>query len=133
MRLERDHDAAAGIGGARRGQRRLHLDRMVAVVVDQREAAAVPRRHRDLAVALEPPADAAELGERRDDRLVGRAEFAADGDRGERVAHVVLADQVQLDIERRSSPARSTPKRMRVAFGPDVDRPDRGICRRSRR
>ena len=43
MRLEREHDAPAGEGAARGGERRRHLDRVVAVVVDQREAAAVAR------------------------------------------------------------------------------------------
>ena len=40
MRLERQHQAAAGIGGARGGQRDFGFDRVVAEIVDQREAAA---------------------------------------------------------------------------------------------
>ena len=62
MRLEGEHEAAAREGAARRGERRRHLDRVVAVVVDQREAAAAVRSGM-LAVALEAAADAVELGQ----------------------------------------------------------------------
>ena len=65
VRLEGQHQAAAGEGAARGGQRGRHLDRVVAVVLDQRElAAAVRRRHRHVAIALEAPAHALELGQR---------------------------------------------------------------------
>ena len=63
VRLEGEHDAPAREGAARGGERRRHLDRVVAVVVDQREAAAAVAR-RQLAVALEAAADAVELGQR---------------------------------------------------------------------
>ena len=66
VRLEGEHQAPAGKGAARRRERRRHLGRVVAVVVDQREGAAA--RERDVAVALEAPADAAELRQRLDDR-----------------------------------------------------------------
>ena len=95
MRLEREHEPAAGKAAARGGDRRRHLDRVVAVVVDQRERAAV--RQRDVAVALEAAADAVELRERLRDRRVGDADLAADRDRRERVVHVVHARQVELD------------------------------------
>ena len=95
MRLEREHQPAAGKARAHRGQRRGHLDRMVAVVVDQRVRAAAVEPH--VAVALEAAADAVEVGERRGDRRVADADFAADRDRGQRVAHVVHAGQRELD------------------------------------
>ena len=63
VRLERQHQAPAREGAARGGERRRHLDRVVAVVVDQREAAAAVPRAGMLAVALEAPADAVELGQ----------------------------------------------------------------------
>ena len=62
VRLEGQHQAPAREGAARRRERRRHLDRVVAVVVDQREAAAAVLR-RMVAVALEAPADAVELGQ----------------------------------------------------------------------
>ena len=42
VRLEGEHEAPARERAARRGQRRGHLDRVVAVVVDQREAPPPP-------------------------------------------------------------------------------------------
>ena len=63
VRLEREHEAPAREGAARGRERRRHLDRVMAVVVDQREAAAAVAG-RLLAVALEAAADAVELGQR---------------------------------------------------------------------
>ena len=54
MRLKCQHQAAAGKCAARRGDGRRHLRRVMSVVIDQREAAAVGQR--DVAVALEAPA-----------------------------------------------------------------------------
>ena len=51
----------------------------------------------EVAVALEAPADAAKLGQRLHDGRVGRADLHADGDRGERVLHVVHAGQIEGD------------------------------------
>ena len=55
MRLERGDDASTRIGRARRLQRRGDLGRVMRVVVDDDHA-------RDVAEALKPAIDAAELG-----------------------------------------------------------------------
>ena len=98
MRLEGEHEAPAREGAARGRERRRHLDRVVAVVVDQREAAGAVRAGM-LAVALEAAADAVELGQALDHRRVGQLELGGDGDRRQRVQHVVHAGQVQRDRE----------------------------------
>ena len=95
MRLEREHEPPAGKAAAHGRDRRRHLGRVVAVVVDQRAGAAAFRG--EVAVALEAAADAVELGERLRDGGRGHARLAADRDRGERVLHVVQAGQVELD------------------------------------
>ena len=96
MRLEREHEAAPGKASARSGDRRRHLDRVMAVVVDQRVTAAAVDV--DFAVALEAAIDAREIRRARlRDRRVADADLAADGDRGERVLHVVHAGQIELD------------------------------------
>jgi hypothetical protein len=73
----------------------------MAVVVDQREAAAGRQRH--FAVALEAAADALELGQRLDDGGIGHLHLGGHGNGGQRVQHVVQARQV----ERRSAGASS--------------------------
>jgi hypothetical protein len=58
VRLEGQHQPPAREGAARSGQRGGHLDRVVAVVVDQRDRPAVGGRHR-LAITLEAAPDTA--------------------------------------------------------------------------
>ncbi|SOY49839.1 hypothetical protein CBM2585_A160381 [Cupriavidus taiwanensis] len=100
VRLERQHQAASGERAARRGQRRGHFHRVMAVVVHQREGAgAVGRSH--LAVALEAAANAVELAQRLDDGGIGHFQLGRDGDRRQGVLHVVQAGQVQHDLQRR--------------------------------
>ena len=48
-------------------------------------------------LALEATVDAGEAFERARDRVVGQLELGGDGDRGQRVAHVVLTRQIELD------------------------------------
>ena len=62
MRLEGEHQPSSGKASARRGERRRHLRRMMAVVVDQRERP--PPCERDVAEALEAAPDTLEFGER---------------------------------------------------------------------
>ncbi len=118
VRLEGEHQAAARKGDARRLQRRRHLRRVMAVVVDQREAARTPfaRRHLHVAVVLEAPADAAEFRERALDRVAGNLQFGGDRDRGERVQHVVPPGQIERRCRaaaaRRSGAARTTRNRL---------------------
>ncbi len=125
VRLEREHQPPAGKARARRRDRRRHLDRVVAVVVDQRERPAAFER--DVRMALEAAGDAAELGERPRDRRVGHAGLAADRDRGQRVLHVVDAGEVELDGEilgarrpwrRSASGRRRSRRRSRAAARP---------------
>ena len=97
VRLECQHQAPLREGAARGGDGGRHFHRVVAVIVDQGETAAV--RQRNLAVALEAPSDALELGQRLDDGRIGRAHFAGDGNRRQRVQHVVHARQVERDLE----------------------------------
>ncbi len=81
MRLHhRDHLALGRLAGGL--EHRRDLDRVVAVVVDHRDA--VP-----LAGLGEAPLDAAETGERLADQIVGNAELARHRDRGGRVQRVV--------------------------------------------
>ena len=85
----RDHVARAGL--ARRLQHRGDLHRMVAVVVDHRDAAG-------LAGPGEAALDALEAGERAADASSSSiVHLDADGDRGQRVLHVVLAEHRQAE------------------------------------
>ncbi len=107
----------------------------MAVVVDQREDTTAARRagrHRQFAVALEAPADTAELTERGNDGFVRCAEFVGYRDRSQGVAHVVLAGQVERHVERLLALAQHAEAHA-VAFGPDIDRTDLGIFGRGRR
>ena len=83
MRLEHDDQPPLepGAGG---GDDRRDLGRVVAVVVDDQDAAG-------LAEQLEAALGAAELGQRRGDGLEAQPELEADGDGGERVQQVVAA------------------------------------------
>ncbi len=55
---------------------------------------------RHVAVTLEAPPDAVELGQRLEDRRIRDAELARDRNRGERIEHVVAAGKVERDLER---------------------------------
>ena len=89
MRLDDcDHPALGAL--ARSGQHRADLDRMMAVIVDDRHAAG-------LADLGEAPLDPAELGEALLDRRIGNAQLERHADRGERVLDVVAARHRQLD------------------------------------
>jgi hypothetical protein len=57
------------------------------------------RRQLRIAITLEAPAHALELGQRLQHRLVGYTQFHRDADGGQRVEHVVLARQVQHHIQ----------------------------------
>src|ERR1051326_1751277 len=101
MRLKQRPAPPSRIALARRAQRGTNLRRMMGVVVDDDRAAVV-------AEDLEAAVDAEELRERAGDRLMLDAELAADGDRGERVADLVLAGNEELveraaDFERRAA------------------------------
>ena len=95
VRLESQHQAAAGEGAARCGQRCRHFRRMMAVVVDQSEAAA--SRADDLAIALEASTDAAKFSQSLDDGGITDAYFRRHRNRCQRVEHVVPARQVERD------------------------------------
>ena len=86
VRLEREHDAPAGVALAHRLQRRAHLGRVMAVVIDDADP---PERGHDVADVLQAPVDALEGGERAHDRRVLDAELARHRDGGEGIAHVV--------------------------------------------
>src|SRR5439155_7353264 len=103
--LKGKHDAPTRKGATRRVERRLHLDLVMPIVVDQSEA---PRRFavwrkRNFTVALETPADAAELGERLSDRRIGYAKPGLHGDRGERVLNVVPLRKIERNVQGRGA------------------------------
>ena len=68
-RLKGEHEALARERTTRRREGRGHLDRVMAVVVNDTEAAAVFRRH--IPVGLKAAAHALELGQRLDNRRCG--------------------------------------------------------------
>ena len=106
MGLEGKQQAAAGEGTTHCGERGGHLDRMMAVVVDQGERAAA--RELDVATALEAATDAAELGKCLGDCGVLRTRLATHGNGGERVQDIVQAGQVKRHLQvcrRRAAPA----------------------------
>ena len=109
VRLEGEHQPPARPGLARGLDRRLDLGRMVAVVVDERDA---PGLRRDFADDLEPAADALEAGERALDRGVLDLELGRDRDRGERVAHVVQCPAGSARRRAAGGPARIAWKRV---------------------
>jgi hypothetical protein len=90
-------------------------------------AGAVLRRM--VAVALEAPADAVELGQALDHRRVGQLELGGDRDRRERVEHVVHARQVERDRE--VGHAHAVPalhrEAHRAGVGDDVDGADHRV------
>ena len=86
-----DGDDGAGIRLTRGFQRGGDLERVVAVIVD--DGGAIP-----FADAGEAAADAAEIVERLADLLVAHAKLARDGDRRQRVLHIVLARHGQAHI-----------------------------------
>ena len=93
MRLEREHDALAREGAARGLERRRHLRRVVAVVVDKREPAI------DLSVVLKSAPDAVELLQRLLDGFIPDWKLGAHRDRGKRVQHVMLSRKVEHNVE----------------------------------
>ena len=99
MRLEGEHDAAAGPALAGGLDRRGDLGRVMAVVVDERDACRCAVA--TVAEELQPALDALEAGERALDRAVVDLELGRDGDRRERIQHVVPARQVERDVQRR--------------------------------
>ncbi len=130
VRLERQHQAAAGEGAARGRQRGGNLDRVMAVVLDHRELAATVRGpHRNIAIALEAPAHALELGQGLAHRLVGDVEFHGDGDGRQRIEHVVMACEVELDLKVGQGHAVAPLHREvhLLAHGADVDGPHLGL------
>ena len=90
MRLKQRDDAALRIAAARGVERGPDLGRMMRVVVDDQRAVVV-------AEDLEAAIDAEELGDAGGDRVGADAELARDRDRGQRVAHVVLARHEELE------------------------------------
>ena len=70
---------------------------MVAVILDQRECSPLARRH--FAVALEPPADTLELGQRLEHSGIRNIELDRNGNRRQRIEHVVAAGQVQHHVQ----------------------------------
>mmetsp|Transcript_6954 Transcript_6954/g.29338 ORF Transcript_6954/g.29338 Transcript_6954/m.29338 type:complete len:488 (-) Transcript_6954:357-1820(-) len=69
----------------------------MAVVVDQREAAAI--RGRPVAMLLEATTHPGEAGQRAQDGRVRAVQFGRDGNRGECIAHIVFTGQVQQHVE----------------------------------
>ncbi len=100
MRLEGQHDAPSRECTACGRKRGRHLGRVVTVVVDQGEVAPVCQWN--LAVALEAPPDAVELGKGFLDCRIASADFRGYRDGGQRIADVVFAWQVQRDREARN-------------------------------
>ena len=127
MRLERDDDPP--VERARRVEHRRNLGRMMAVVVDDQNAAR-------LAAHLEAPLGAAELGEPGRDPVERQAELQADGHRGQRVLQVVPARHVQrqraerLDRRRRIARPADAPRDHRAVA---LERPELDVGRRRRR
>ena len=94
MRLEGDDDAPIVEAGARAGERGADLGRVMAVVVDDHDAAG-------LAAHGEAAPDAAEAGERALIDGEVDAEEVGDGEHGQRVEHVVPPGHGQLDAAER--------------------------------
>ncbi len=91
VRLESQHQAASREGTPGSGQRGGHFDRVMTVVVDQREAAAARQGH--FAIALEAAADPLELGQGLDDGFVGHLHLGGHGDGRQGVEHIVHTRQ----------------------------------------
>src|SRR3954452_6941765 len=90
MRLKERDDAPFRIAAARRVERRFDLGRMMRVVVDDERAVVIAE---DLKAAI----DAEEFGNAGGGGVGADAELARDRDRGERVAHVVLAGYEEFE------------------------------------
>ena len=97
MRLKCQHDSLAGKCAARSLQYRIHLDRMVAVVIDQRKRAA--GRNGNFTVTLESPPDTRKARKCCGNVCVVDASLARDGNRRERIQHIVIAGEIEFDVE----------------------------------
>ena len=96
MRLEHEHDAAIGITGLRRRERRLNLGRVMAIVIHDRDDAV---SHLDVAKILETPIDTFESLQRGPDRIHADLQLLGHGDRGEGVADIMHSRQAQRDVD----------------------------------
>ena len=123
VRLKRDDDAA--VQRARRGQHRRDLGRMMAVVVDDENAAR-------LAADLEPALGAAELAQAGGDPLERHAELQPDRDGGERVQQVVPPRHVQRragpSVDQRLSPDRPSARARRFTVAVTRHRPQHDVA-----
>ena len=104
VRLERQHQTPPRKRATRRRDRRRHFHRVMTVIVNQRvRAGCFAFRHdRHFAVTLEAAAHAVEIRECSLDIGIFHFKFSRNRDRGQRVLHVVLARQIQHDVERRA-------------------------------
>ncbi len=95
VRLESQHQTAPREGAAGGGHGGGHFDRVVAIIIDQRETATSRQCH--FAIALEAAVDTLEFGQRLDDGLVGDLHFGGDGDGSQSIEHVMHARGVEYD------------------------------------
>src|SRR5687767_4850666 len=88
MRLKQDHDPAAARTEFRGGERRANFCRMMAVVVDDKNAV-------NFTFRLEPPPRASEAMKSLYDLVERNLQFESDRDCGERVVNIVHARHAQ--------------------------------------
>ena len=93
MRLKGQQQTLTGESTACRGNGRLHFNRMVSIVIDQRKTSAAGNRH--FAKTLEATVHTRELIQCLDDVTVGDTDFAGHGNRGQCVQNVVHAGQIE--------------------------------------
>src|SRR5260363_143917 len=98
MRRERQNQTASVKSGARGGERGRNFSRMMAVVVDQRVMPAFSGWN--FSIALETAIHAGKARPRAENRLIRHFQLARNRDCGQRVAPVMRARPVQLDLKR---------------------------------
>ena len=97
VRLEGEHQPTARECTARGSQRDRHFHRVMAIVIDHRNSA--PRRQQCIAIALEAPANSAEIGQRLQQRGIANLQLGGNRNCRQRIQDVVVARQVQHHVQ----------------------------------
>ena len=101
MRLESHQNPTSGESSTHGFKRCFHFMRMVTVVINESEVAAL--RQSNLSVAAEAPPHTGKVFKSRLDTFIGDIDHRCDGNRRKTVSDIVHAGQIQANIQRFAS------------------------------